>query len=912
MLTKLLSLDFIWLPSRTGLVALVAVALLFTPNQAQAQTLSISQDRTVRDTNGNGVIYQRALEAMELDPTGVWSGVPVAERMNVGVFVKLDLVATPGGATVTNIQWTIPGQVFKDTILASNKSTGAGYRTQCDLVPLTLADLQQPSIQYVYVDTGVSVVTLSATVNGTPLVATKTFDVRRHPKAEIFYVTGPGAPQTTDPGDNRDNQLGEHRWWHFGVQGVAPSGEFLRFHRGFIQKFNCWRAVFGYPAVKSYVTAPGYVPAGPEVDHTGLPGTGTGVVDLPRDTSFHGSIDTLPDRFTLAGDGSTALADFSDENALSSSILPYHDTQHSRICHTGDFRFSVRTAADPIFWRFHWMLTQVHEAWQFLDLENGGLTVPADSAFGAQVFFPEPAMKIFPTAAEASAQDCFPPSGSFIPIGTTFVSCAVNDVTLLDPASPDFGGTTTQVMFPITVTPPPPPTVGPVDIFFVLDLSGSFIGDLPTFKSEVAGPGGVIDTLKAANPDTQFGLGIFEDYPISPFGLPADRAYERILDLTLDATLVKNTINALPTPVSGTGGDGPQSQLAALFQAATGVGQDLSAQGFPAASIPSGQQANFRTGAAKIIFVWTDAAFHNPGDPGDIPYPGPSFQNTVDEIAALDPPVIIGIAKDPAAIPDLEAIAVATDSLAPVGGVDCDDDGTVDILEGGPLVCSTTAPDSVGIGQLVDSGVRAALQSPIAEAGPFQVIECDSPAGASVTLNGDASRDPITGDPLSFLWTGPFGTSAEPRPTVTLPLGHNSISLSVTDPDGNTGTDRVLIIARDTTPPVITSVSADPDVLWPPNHKMTPIVVQPAVSDACDGAPTCQIISVSSDEPVSGPGHGNTAPDWQITGGLTLELRAERSGSGEGRSYTITIECEDAFGNKSQGSGTVTVPHDRR
>ena len=43
------------------------------------------------------------------------------------------------------------------------------------------------------------------------------------------------------------------------------------------------------------------------------------------------------------------------------------------------------------------------------------------------------------------------------------------------------------------------------------------------------------------------------------------------------------------------------------------------------------------------------------------------------------------------------------------------------------------------------------------------------------------------------------------------------------------------------------------------------------------------------------------APDWEITGDLTLDLRAERSGSGTGREYTITVQCTDGTGNFAPG-----------
>jgi hypothetical protein len=70
----------------------------------------------------------------------------------------------------------------------------------------------------------------------------------------------------------------------------------------------------------------------------------------------------------------------------------------------------------------------------------------------------------------------------------------------------------------------------------------------------------------------------------------------------------------------------------------------------------------------------------------------------------------------------------------------------------------------------------------------------------------------------------------------------------------------------------------------------------------------CRIISVASNEPVEGLGDGDTAPDWLVTGNLTLNLRAERSGKGAGRVYTMTVECADASGNRSTKAVTVTVP----
>ena len=48
-----------------------------------------------------------------------------------------------------------------------------------------------------------------------------------------------------------------------------------------------------------------------------------------------------------------------------------------------------------------------------------------------------------------------------------------------------------------------------------------------------------------------------------------------------------------------------------------------------------------------------------------------------------------------------------------------------------------------------------------------------------------------------------------------------------------------------------------------------------------------------------------------ITGPLTVNLRAERSGTGTGRIYTIQVEGRDATGNTTLQAVSVAVPLDR-
>ncbi len=72
----------------------------------------------------------------------------------------------------------------------------------------------------------------------------------------------------------------------------------------------------------------------------------------------------------------------------------------------------------------------------------------------------------------------------------------------------------------------------------------------------------------------------------------------------------------------------------------------------------------------------------------------------------------------------------------------------------------------------------------------------------------------------------------------------------------------------------------------------------------------------SSEDPEK-DGSGNTVPDWttpvvdQATGIITLSLRAERSGRGTGRIYSVTITATDSVGNTSTATVTCVAPHDR-
>lgn len=120
--------------------------------------------------------------------------------------------------------------------------------------------------------------------------------------------------------------------------------------------------------------------------------------------------------------------------------------------------------------------------------------------------------------------------------------------------------------------------------------------------------------------------------------------------------------------------------------------------------------------------------------------------------------------------------------------------------------------------------------------------------------------------------------------------------------------DAVIVgLNLDGTPP---TVNVNPTTLWPPDHKYT--TVKLTVTDNFDPNPALQILSVTSNEPDNGLGDGDTPNDIVIVNNTTLQLRAERSGTGTGRIYTITYKASDAYGNSITKSVTVTVPRDMR
>ena len=95
-------------------------------------------------------------------------------------------------------------------------------------------------------------------------------------------------------------------------------------------------------------------------------------------------------------------------------------------------------------------------------------------------------------------------------------------------------------------------------------------------------------------------------------------------------------------------------------------------------------------------------------------------------------------------------------------------------------------------------------EPPVANAGPDQTVECSN-GQASVTLDGSLSSDPDGDTPLTFQWSeGATSLGTGQTLGVTLSNGSHTITLTVTDPSGESSQDTVVVNVVDTTDPVVT------------------------------------------------------------------------------------------------------------
>lgn len=503
------------------------------------------------------------------------------------------------------------------------------------------------------------------------------------------------------------------------------------------------------------------------------------------------------------------------------------------------------------------------------------------------------------------------------------------------------------------------PAITPkLDLLLVVDLSGSYYDDLPNIKALAPE---LFDEIRAAVPDSQFGLATFVDFPFGSWGGGTDYAYRLDSDMTADRTTWLSAVDAMSTR---SGGDFPESQYEALYQAATGYGRemptttndDYSDQG----EIPPGQNATFRDDATRIIAITTDASFHEGGDSGGVSfsYPGATGAET---IAALQAAGIKVIAiKAGSASTQMDELADETG-----GSVVTTSNNSAEIanaiLEGLEHITFTvSAQPSAACAPLeftyepefytdVPNGTTVIFEETITV--PLDITQSDLDDDYKIACEVDFLADdtvigvqevsivvPLNGPPVAMCQNllldaddtcsgigdvnagsyDPDGDEitldySDPGP---YPVGTTLVTLTVTDEFGEKDSCDATVTVSDVTPPTIT-MPYMATTIWPPNHKYKSFGLADCgaqVLDSCGGEIDISsvgiITSIYSDEleNAGNNGDGNTVDDIVITSLTSFDVRAERSGNENGRVYGILFEVNDGSGNVSEAECRIGVP----
>lgn len=127
-------------------------------------------------------------------------------------------------------------------------------------------------------------------------------------------------------------------------------------------------------------------------------------------------------------------------------------------------------------------------------------------------------------------------------------------------------------------------------------------------------------------------------------------------------------------------------------------------------------------------------------------------------------------------------------------------------------------------------------------------------------------------------------------------VGGNALDLA-----GNAASASV-IVNIDKTPPQI-NITANPGILWPPNHKLVDVNISGSATDTLSGI-TITSFKVNDEYKVIEP---------QISGfNTSIQLEAWRNGDDlDGRIYNILVTIKDKANNEASAKAAVICPHDQ-
>jgi len=507
------------------------------------------------------------------------------------------------------------------------------------------------------------------------------------------------------------------------------------------------------------------------------------------------------------------------------------------------------------------------------------------------------------------------------------------------------------------VIPPNP------DIVFLADTTGS-MGDTianvqtnaTTIMNTIAGTAGV------GTPE--FGAANYTDFDCTdPFPFHLDQA------VTATISAVQTAIN---TWTAGDGCDVPEAQINALFQLATDPSVAFRAPGTSTRIVvwfgdSSGHDPSGGHSKTDAINALVAAGIHviavpvstDLGDGLDSTGQATDIANatggsvlpsaTPDQVSAA---ILSGLQNLPVTVshtetcdPDASVSLTPTSPENVISGNDVTYDETVSVassnpggvtlhctvtfllngVSGGPdftesisvtvngadLAVVKTGPALVTEGHDLTYHLAAANNGPAAATG---VVVSDTLPSNSTFVSASAGCTAAAG--VVTCTVGNLASGASAGFDITVTAGSAGTSLTDTASidgdqfDPNLANNTSTLVTTLNHNPICTAVNGGPN-LWPPNHKMHLISLTGA-TDPDGDVVTLTVTGVTQDEPLNGLGDGDTSPD--ATPGPAsnqVNLRAERSGTGDGRVYRIGFSGSDGRGGSCTGTATVGVPHDQ-
>jgi hypothetical protein len=315
---------------------------------------------------------------------------------------------------------------------------------------------------------------------------------------------------------------------------------------------------------------------------------------------------------------------------------------------------------------------------------------------------------------------------------------------------------------------------------------------------------------------------------------------------------VPDVQTAINTWAAGNGCDTPEAQVNALYQLATD---------------PS---VGFRSNSTRIIVWFGDSSGHDPSG-------GHTLTDAINALVAADITVI--------AVPVVSGFGDGLDSTGQASAVAS--------ATGGSVLPSATPSE-------VSDAILAGLQNLPVTVTPSP--SCDPDLSVAFTPAG--SQTVTSGDDVNYTETITVSSSNPGGGTLSCTVDFLLNGLS----GGPEFTETITVTVN--APPDCTTVTGGPD-LWPPNHKLRLVTLTGATDP--DGDPVALTVTgVTQDEPLNGLGDGDTSPD--ATPGPAADqvnLRAERSGTGDGRVYRVSFTGSDGRGGSCSGTVLVGVPHDQ-